>query len=113
MSLTPARRRANAAQMLDLRPVGYVIGLLVSVLGIAMIVPMLVDIAEGRGHWPVFVEAGLITMLGGSMIALACANGVREGLTIQQTFLLTTAVWLMLPLFGALPFMLGATEARF
>ena len=34
--------------MLDLRPVGYVIGLLVSVLGIAMIVPMLVDIAEGR-----------------------------------------------------------------
>jgi hypothetical protein len=59
--LTPARRRANAAQMLDLRPVGYVIGLLVSVLGIAMIVPMLVDIAEGRGHWPVFVEAGLIT----------------------------------------------------
>ena len=68
--------------MLDLRPVGYVIGLLVSVLGIAMIVPMLVDIAEGRGHWPVFVEAGLITMLGGSMIALACANGVKEGLTI-------------------------------
>ncbi|BDY16434.1 hypothetical protein Sulfitobl28_24040 [Sulfitobacter pontiacus] len=111
--MTPARRRANAAQMLDLRPVGYVIGLLVSVLGIAMIVPMLVDIAEGRGHWPVFVEAGLITMLGGSMIALACANGVKEGLTIQQTFLLTTAVWLMLPLFGALPFMLGATEARF
>lgn len=111
--MTPARRRANAAQMLDLRPVGYVIGLLVSVLGIAMIVPMLVDIAEGRGHWPVFVEAGLITILGGSMIALACANGVKEGLTIQQTFLLTTAVWLMLPLFGALPFMLGATEARF
>ena len=99
--------------MLDMRPVGYVIGLLVAVLGIAMIVPMLMDIAEGRGHWPVFVEAGLITMLGGGMIALACANGVKEGLTIQQTFLLTTGVWLMLPIFGALPFMLGATEARF
>ncbi len=98
--------------MLDMRPVGYVIGLLVAVLGIAMIVPMLVDIAEGRGHWPVFVESGLITILGGSMIALACANGVKQGLTIQQTFLLTTGVWLMLPLFGALPFMLGATEAR-
>ena len=99
--------------MLDMRPVGYVIGLLVAVLGIAMIVPMLMDIAEGRGHWPVFVEAGLITMLGGGMIALACANGVKEGLTIQQTFLLTTGVWLMLPIFGTLPFMLGATEARF
>ncbi|MFG6560057.1 MULTISPECIES: TrkH family potassium uptake protein [unclassified Sulfitobacter] len=97
--------------MLDIRPVGYVVGLLVAVLGLAMIIPILVDLAEGRGHWWVFVESALITTLGGGMIALASANGVREGLTIQQTFMLTTSVWLMLPLFGALPFVLGATEA--
>ncbi|MEM9637225.1 MAG: TrkH family potassium uptake protein [Pseudomonadota bacterium] len=99
--------------MVDLRPVGYVIGLLVSVLGAAMLLPMLVDIAEGRDHWPVFVQSALITMLCGGLIALACANGVKEGLTIQQTFLLTTGVWVALPLFGALPFVFGATEARF
>ena len=99
--------------MLDLRPVGYVVGLLVAVLGIAMILPMLVDIAEGRGHWRVFAEAGLVTALCGGMIALACANGVREGLTIQQTFLLTTGVWLLLPVFRAIPFMLGATGSDF
>ncbi len=69
--------------MLDVRPVGYVIGLLVAVLGIAMIVPMLVDLAEGRGHWTVFVESGLITFLAGSLISLASSNGVKEGLTIQ------------------------------
>ena len=86
-------------------------GLLVAVLGLAMIVPILVDLAEGRGHWRVFVESALITTLGGSMIALASSNGIKEGLTIQQTFLLTTGVWLMLPLFGALPFILGATNA--
>lgn len=111
--LTLARARANAAAMLDMRPVGYVIGLLVAVMGMTMIVPLLVDLAEGRGHWTVFLESGLITILGGSMIALASANGVKQGLTIQQTFLLTTGVWLMLPLFGALPFMLGATEVGF
>ncbi|MCV3270370.1 TrkH family potassium uptake protein [Roseobacter sinensis] len=99
--------------MLDIRPVGYVIGLLVSVLGVAMLLPMLVDIAEGRGHWPVFIQSALITMLSGGGIALACANGVKEGLTIQQTFLLTTGVWVALPLFGALPFVFGATESRF
>mmetsp|Transcript_23753 Transcript_23753/g.42601 ORF Transcript_23753/g.42601 Transcript_23753/m.42601 type:complete len:483 (-) Transcript_23753:1638-3086(-) len=99
--------------MLDLRPVGYVIGLLVAVLGIAMILPMLVDLAEGRGHWPIFAECAVITVLTGGAIALSCANGVREGLTIQQTFLLTTGVWLALPVFGALPFFFGATEARF
>ena len=105
--------RANALPMLDLRPVGYVVGLLVAVLGLFMILPLLVDLAEGRGHAPVFMEAGLLTTVIGGLIALACANGVREGLSIQQTFLLTSGVWLALPLFGALPFMLGATGSSF
>ncbi|MEL7132456.1 MAG: TrkH family potassium uptake protein [Pseudomonadota bacterium] len=99
--------------MIDLRPVGYVIGLLVAALGLAMILPLLVDVAEGRGHWPVFAECAILTVLIGGLIALSCQNSVKEGLTIQQTFLLTTGVWLALPIFGALPFVLGATEARF
>lgn len=99
--------------MLDMRPVGYVIGLMVTALGLAMLLPLLVDIAEGRGHWPVFAESAILTLLIGSLVALTCKNGVRQGLTIQQTFLLTTGVWVILPVFGALPFMLGDTDARF
>lgn len=99
--------------MFDIRPVGYVIGLLVAALGGMMLIPMLVDLAEGRGHWPVFAESMILTVLAGGLIALACSNGVREGLSIQQTFLLTTGVWVALPIFGAIPFMFGATEARF
>ncbi|MEP4199082.1 MAG: TrkH family potassium uptake protein [Aliishimia sp.] len=98
--------------MLDLRPVGYVIGLLVTVLGAAMLLPLLVDLAEGRGHWPVFLQSSLLTMLTGASMALACANGVRAGLSLQQTFLLTTGVWVALPIFGALPFLLGETDSR-
>lgn len=99
--------------MLDLRPVGYVIGLLVAILGATMLFPLLIDLMDGQGEWPVFLESAVFTVLAGGLIALSCANGVREGLTIQQTFLLTTGVWLALPLFGALPFVLGATELRF
>ena len=99
--------------MFDLRPVGYVIGLLLAVLGVAMVLPMLVDLAEGREHWPVFLQSALFTTLSGGLIAVACSNGVKEGLSIQQTFILTTGVWVALPVFGALPFVLGATEARY
>ncbi|WP_101065376.1 TrkH family potassium uptake protein [Roseovarius salinarum] len=99
--------------MFDLRPVGYVVGLMVMTLGLAMLLPMLVDMAEGRGHWPVFAQSALLTILTGGLVALATRNGVRAGLTLQQTFLLTTGVWVILPVFGALPFVLGATEARF
>ncbi len=99
--------------MLDPRPVGYVIGLLVTVLGVTMLLPMLVDLAEGRGHWIAFAESAVATTLVGGLLALSCQNGVREGLSIQQTFLLTSGVWLALPVFGALPFVLGATDLRY
>ncbi|WP_146587528.1 TrkH family potassium uptake protein [Puniceibacterium confluentis] len=99
--------------MFDLRPVCYVIGILVAILGATMLLPMLVDIAEGRGEWTVFAQSAIVTMFCGGLIALACANALPDRLSIQQTFLLTTGVWVALPIFGALPFMLGATEARF
>ncbi|MDQ7071895.1 MAG: TrkH family potassium uptake protein [Rhodobacterales bacterium] len=99
--------------MFDLRPVGYVIGFLVAALGLTMLLPMLVDIAEGRDQWPVFATSALFTFLVGGLVALSCQNGVKEGLSIQQTFLLTSGVWLALPIFGALPFVLGETDLRF
>lgn len=99
--------------MFDLRPVGYVIGLMVAMLGLTMLIPMGVDLMDGNGHWPVFLESALFTFLIGGLVSLACQDGNRPGLSLQQTFILTTGVWVALPLFGALPFLLGATEARF
>ncbi len=99
--------------MLDLRPVGYVIGLLVASLGITMLGPMAADYLAGNGHWFVFFESAVVTILTGGLIALACANGVTQGLSLRQTFLLTSLVWLTLPVFGAIPFVLGATGANF
>ncbi|MGR3466204.1 TrkH family potassium uptake protein [Limimaricola sp.] len=95
--------------MIDLRPVGYVNGLLLSVLGLTMLGPMLADIAAQNGHWPVFLESAVLTLLTGILMALSCQNGVKPKLTLRQTFLLTSSVWIALPFFGALPFMLGAS----
>lgn len=99
--------------MFDLRPVGYVIGLLVACLGVSMTLPMVIDMVAGNGHWPVFAQAGIITTLTGGLLALATSNGVGERLSIQQTFLLTTGVWLALPVFGAIPFYIGVTNSNF
>ena len=97
--------------MFDLRPVGYVTGLLVSALGVAMMLPMAVDIYYRNGHWDIFLESAVITGIIGGLTALACSNGVKQRLTLQQTFLLTTGVWLMLPIFGAIPFLLAEPYA--
>lgn len=98
--------------MIDVRPVGYVIGYLVAALGATMFVPMTIDLAYHNGHWPIFFESAVITVLVGALLALACSNSFRDRLTLQQTFLLATGVWVALPLFGAIPFLLGEPEAR-
>lgn len=99
--------------MLDIRPVGYVIGLLVAILGATMLVPMTYDAILGNGHWTTFLQSATFSMVVGGLLALACANGVSGGLTLQQSFLLTSSVWLVLPIFGALPLMIGATQLGF
>lgn len=99
--------------MIDLRPVGYVIGLLIAVLGVAMLIPMAVDLQRGDPHWYSFLESAFVTMLVGGLTALASSSGLGRTLTLQQSFLLTTGVWLALPLFGALPFMIGAPGVSF
>ncbi|MDO6482065.1 TrkH family potassium uptake protein [Shimia thalassica] len=98
--------------MFDMRPVGYVIGLMVAMLGLTMLLPFAVDLANGNGHHSVFLQSALLTFLVGGFVALSCQTAKVKGLTLQQTFLLTTGVWLALPIFGALPFLFGATESR-
>ena len=97
--------------MIDLRPVGYVIGLLVAFLGATMMIPLAVDLFQGNGHAAVFMESAILTVLTGGLLSLACANGTGSKLTIQQTFILTTTVWVALPIFAAIPFHQGATNA--
>jgi len=97
--------------MFDLRPVLYVTGLLVTILGIAMLIPMGIDLVDRNADWAVFLQSAVITIFVGGASALATANGVGKGLSIQQTFLLTTGVWVALPIFGALPFFFSELNA--
>jgi trk system potassium uptake protein len=98
--------------MIDMRPVFYVIGLVVAILGATMLVPMAVDLYYDSDDWAVFLTSAVITVVVGGTMAIATANSAGPGLTIRQTFLLTTLIWIALPLFGALPFILGELDAR-
>ena len=97
--------------MIDMRPVGYVIGILVIFLGLTMFAPLIVDLGEDNGHWPVFATSAAITIVSGGFLALASSNGTHVGLDIQKTFLLTTLVWVVLSIFASIPFLLGFTNA--
>ncbi|MBC7141126.1 MAG: TrkH family potassium uptake protein [Rhodobacteraceae bacterium] len=99
--------------MVDLRPVGYVIGLVVAALGATMLVPFVVDLALGDANAHAFAEASLISVVIGGLTAVACQNRAGRSLSVRQAFLLTLGIWMFVPFFGALPFIIGVPEVRF
>ena len=91
--------------MLSLRPILFVIGILLSLLGLFMLAPALADAVSGSENWAAFLAGAAITIVSGG--GLMAANFERpEALTIQQGFLLTTLSWVAMVAFAAVPFSL-------
>ena len=98
--------------MIDMRPVAEPIGKVTVVLGASMCFPMIVDWWAGDPHWLTFLQCSLLTMIAGLVITTAAHRDVKA-LNIQQAFLITSGLWAVLPLFGALPFILGQPGVNF
>lgn len=88
--------------MLDLRPIFFVAGLLLAVLGLAMLLPAAVDAAADNPDWQVFMVAAAVSAFVGITLSLSNRCNIRE-LSLRQAFLLTTLCWVVIATFGALP----------
>lgn len=101
--------------MIDLRPVGYVIGWLVALLGVAMTVPAGLDLIDGDANFGAFLAAAVVTLVSGGAVALACASSRRPAhrFTTSQGFVITTVSWLVFTAFATLPFILGTPHIDF
>ncbi len=91
----------------DLRPIAHVVGWLLLAMAGLMLLPILVDLIDRRDGEGAFLRSAAVTGVTGSLLVIATANAGRGGLDLRQAFLLTVAIWVVLPLFGSLPFMLG------
>lgn len=99
--------------MIDLRPIFYVVGRVLIVLAILMLAPAIVDWRAGLDNARDFLEAAIITAAIGLLLSLATSNALGRSLNARQAYLMTVAIWGVLPLFGGLPLMLGAPHLSF
>jgi len=103
--------------LVDLRPIFLINGLFLLILGIGMLFPALVDAAVDNPDWQVFaICSGLVMFIGGMLFLTS--RGQDEELSVQQAFILTVSTWVVIPTFGALPFVfsdlsLSYTDAFF
>ena len=93
------------------KTVFFLIGVLLIVLGFSMLVPYIMQILyEENSHS--FVASSFVTIFIGVLFILA--NLEREfKLSLRQTFLFSTLAWLMVAVFGSLPFILSPKEFTF
>jgi len=90
--------------VIDVRPVIFINGCLLFILGGAMLVPAGLDVAYGNGGWWVFLSAALISAFVGGLMILSYWQDRRLSLNGRQAFLLASSAWVCLSLVGGLPF---------
>ena len=94
------------------RPIMLVNGLLLATLGASMLLPAIVDLMADNDDWQVFVTASLVTSLVGIGL-YGGARGTVTDMSTRQAFVLVTLAWVLLPLFGALPYMWAGVVPSF
>ena len=94
--------------MVDFRPVAYVIGRILIVLAILMLDPAIIDWRAGLANGFAFLASAALTGVTGVALTLSTGNALGRALDTRQAYLLTAAIWFLVPFFGALPFWIGA-----
>jgi trk system potassium uptake protein TrkH len=98
--------------MIDFRPILFVVGILLTTLAVAMLVPFAIDVMDAHPDWQVFAGAGCLTLFIGVVLILTNRVPVRK-LSIRQAFVMTTMSWLVLTAFAALPFAFSDLEMSY
>lgn len=104
--------------MVDLRPVLWGTGLLLSVFAVAATLPALADICAGDREAVVFLVVAGISLFAGQVLIFANLQHRARQISTKQRILLAVVGWLSLAAVAALPFMfgplhLGAADAFF
>ena len=93
------------------KTVFFIVGILLIILGIFMMIPYGIQLIYNENSNS-FFSSSLITIFIGILFVLA--NLDREfKLNLRQTFLFSTLAWLMVAIFGSLPFLLSPKEFTF
>lgn len=102
--------------MIKLRPIIFILGLVLSKLALFMWLPTLLALFTGSEGFIEFLKSVLITH-GAALICLQHGRKAQFHLGMREMFLLTTSVWVVACIFGALPFVfinhINFTDAYF
>jgi len=99
---------------MNTRPILLAIGILLTMLSAAMVVPAIVDYSYDNINWQAFAISAFFTAFCGIALILTNQGGSKgENFNLKQAFLLTTLSWIALVAFAALPFINGEIKLSY
>jgi len=81
-----------------------------------MVLPAIVDAADGNDHWRAFFASAVLTVFVGGLMVLAAMRDEPFKIGVKEGFVLTTFSWVFTAAFAAVPFIgvgLSYTDAFF
>ncbi len=108
MRVSGGNNRVRQHTAMQAPPVLHILGLLLTVLGAAMLIPMGVDLYFSDPNWQAFGVAALMTGFIGGSLWLANRQTSSIDMGLKEAFLLTNGAWFLIGLFGALPLYLSS-----
>jgi Trk-type K+ transport systems, membrane components len=98
--------------MRDFRSIINILGILLCIESAAMIIPMFYDLYYGNNDWIHFFYSSLITFIIGSVLFISFRKkNIKLG--IRQAFVLTISSWMIISIFGAIPFVYSSSSLSY
>ncbi len=98
--------------MRDFRSIINIIGLLLCIEAMAMLVPMFYDLIYNNSDWVQFLYSSLTTLFIGIILYISFRKkNIKLG--VRQAFVLTISSWIVISLFGAIPFVYSSSSLSY
>ncbi len=98
--------------MRDFRSILNIIGILLCIESIAMLIPMTFDLYYKNDDWVQFFYSSLITFFIGIILNISFRKkNIKLG--IREAFVLTISSWIIISIFGSLPFIYSSSNLTY
>jgi trk system potassium uptake protein TrkH len=91
----------------------YIVGIFLSILALAMLMPLGMDLCFQDPNWVYFGESAAITGFIGVLLILSFKPEKEPVFEARETFILTASSWIAISGFAALPFILSRAAPSF
>jgi len=98
--------------MRDFRSILYILGLLLCIEAVAMIVPLFTDLIYSNKDWQQFFYSSIVTFFIGLVLFFSFKRK-KIKIDVRQAFVLTILSWLLIALFGSIPFIYVNTSLSY